>query len=140
MTMIEPKEVKCPICNTIFEIYLLMSTNSMGSPDLDLRPPEMQRSTMDSWVHECPSCGYASVDFDLKPSVTREFIESESYQSCDGFDFKNPLSKRFYRLSTIVALGNSFGLKVTCSSVTPKEKSRIVTVAAVTLVDRLTGQ
>lgn len=97
MTMIEPIEVKCPICNTSFEIHLLMSTNSMGSPDLDLRPPEMQRSTMDSWVHECPGCGYASVDFDLKPSVTREFIESESYQSCDGFDFKNPLSKRFYR-------------------------------------------
>ena len=95
MTMIEPKEVKCPICNTIFEIYLLMSTNSMGSPDLDLRPPEMQRSTMDSWVHECPGCGYASVDFDLKPSVTREFIESESYQSCDALILKILFLKDF---------------------------------------------
>lgn len=97
MTMIKPIEVKCPICNTCFEIYILMSTNSMGSPDLDLRPPEMQRSTMNSWIHECPSCGYAADDFDQKPSVTRAFIESETYQSCDSIDFKNPLSKRFYR-------------------------------------------
>lgn len=97
MTMIEPIEVECPICKTNFEIYILMSTNTMGSPDLDLRPSEMQRSTMNTWVHECPSCGYVAVDFDQKPSVTGEFIESEFYQGCDGFDFKNPLSRRFYR-------------------------------------------
>jgi hypothetical protein len=37
-----------------------MSTNAFGSPDLDLRPPEMKRSTMSCWVQECPHCGYCA--------------------------------------------------------------------------------
>lgn len=97
MTQIIPIKVECPICKTNFEISALMSTNTTGSPDLDLRPPEMVRSTMDTWVHECPSCKYVAVNFKQNPSVTRKFIESEFYQDCDGFNFENPLSRRFYR-------------------------------------------
>ena len=97
MTMIDSVKVKCPICETDFEIYALLSTNAMGAPDLDLRPPEMQRSTMNTWAHECPGCGYVSFDFEDKPSVTGDYIESEFYQNCDGFEFKNPLSRVFYR-------------------------------------------
>ena len=74
-----------------------MSTNAMGAPDLDLRPPEMQRSTMDTWTHECPSCGFVSFDFKDTPTVTGDYIESEIYQGCEGFEFKNPLSRIFYR-------------------------------------------
>ena len=97
MTMIDSIKVKCPICETDFEIYVLMSTNAMGAPDLDLRPPEMQRSTMDTWTHECPSCGFVSFDFKDTPTVTGDYIESEIYQGCEGFEFKNPLSRIFYR-------------------------------------------
>ena len=51
MTQIFPILITCPICEHEFEIYQLASTNQMGSPDLDLRPPEMARSTMDTWTH-----------------------------------------------------------------------------------------
>lgn len=37
---------KCAVCGKESEQITLASTNTFGSPDLDLRPPEMKRSTM----------------------------------------------------------------------------------------------
>lgn len=97
MTMIYPTMIKCPICENEFEIYELASTNHMGSPDLDLRPPEMARSTMDAWTHECIKCGYVSSDFEKTPEITEEFLQNDKYKSCDDLNFKNHLSEIFYR-------------------------------------------
>ena len=97
MTMMIPEPVKCPICKNDFEINLLMSTNTCGAPDLDLRPAEMQRSTMDTWVYECPHCGYVATDFDKTPEITQEFLQSDSYKTCDSHEFNHPLAERFYR-------------------------------------------
>lgn len=97
MTMIIPEPVKCPICKNDFEINILASTNMMCSPDLDLRPGEMQRSTMNTWIHECPNCGYVASDFNETPEVTKDFIQSDSYKNCDNHEFKHHLAKRFYR-------------------------------------------
>ena len=49
----------CTLCGQNSEQLALGSTNTFGSPDLDLRPPEMQRSSMGQWIEECPHCGYA---------------------------------------------------------------------------------
>lgn len=49
----------CALCGQSSEHLVLGSTNAFGSPDLDLRPPEMRRSTMEQWIEECPHCGYA---------------------------------------------------------------------------------
>ena len=75
MTQIFPSKITCPICENDFEIYLLASTNQMGAPDLDLRPPEMARSTMNTWTYECPHCSYVSADFDQTPEIKKEFLE-----------------------------------------------------------------
>lgn len=56
----------CVLCGQSSEHLGLGSTNAFGSPDLDLRPPEMQRSTMEQWVEECPHCGYAYNTIDEK--------------------------------------------------------------------------
>jgi hypothetical protein len=59
-----------------------MSTNAFGSPDLDLRPPEMQRSTMNCWVQSCPSCGYCAGDLSKKcPPGVGVVIASPAYQA-----------------------------------------------------------
>lgn len=97
MTQIFPTKITCPICEKDFEIYFLASTNRMGSPDLDLRPPEMERSTMDMWVQECPHCGYVSSDFEKTPEIKKEFLKTNSYESCDYLDFKSHQSEIFYR-------------------------------------------
>jgi rubredoxin len=62
MTTIFEEEVTCAVCGAKQTVQKLGSTNSFGAMDLDTRPPEMRRSTMDHWVHECDECGYVAAD------------------------------------------------------------------------------
>ena len=78
---------KCPVCGKVSSHQVLGSTNTMDYPDLDLRPAEMQRSTMNTWLDECPHCGYVSGDFRNETSIDEEFLKSESYLTCDGIEF-----------------------------------------------------
>ena len=97
MTTLFDREVECGICGKTCEITVLGSSNQWGYADLDLRPPEMYRSTMDTWMDECPNCGFVSPMLKNELGVTREFIESETYKNCEGHEFISPLAKRFYR-------------------------------------------
>ncbi len=74
-----------------------MSTNAFGPADLDLRPPEMRRSTMSLWVQECPKCGYVSADIEEKSRISRSYLMSDEYHSCEGKAFKSSLARTFYR-------------------------------------------
>ncbi len=102
MTTMKPRFFKCAVCGAEEMFYMLTSTNQFGSPDLDLRPAEMARSTMDQWVQECPSCGYVARYIMVDPGkVTREYLQSPEYAGCDGLQFKSDLAARFYRLSRV---------------------------------------
>lgn len=87
----------CGMCGHEKMFRVLSGTSAFGSPDLDLRPPELQRSTMHTWVMTCPVCGYAAGNLDTKPTFSRDFLETESYRTCDGLPFKSPLAGSFYR-------------------------------------------
>lgn len=97
MTMIHEFEKKCSVCGETSMHPVLMSTNSWGAPDLDLRPAPMQRDTMDTWLDECPHCGYVAPDLENETAISAQFLETEEYLTCEGNDFKNNLSKRFFR-------------------------------------------
>ena len=97
MTQIHNIEMECSVCGESSPQPVLMSTNTMGYPDLDLRPAEMQRSTMSTWVLECPNCGYVSGHLDDEAKVSRDFLKSEEYIGCDGHEFKGRLSRLFYK-------------------------------------------
>ena len=72
MTIIRSREAQCALCAAKSEFLVLASTNTMGSPDLDTRPPEMARSTMHTWVQRCPHCGYcASHVAERRPKAAR---------------------------------------------------------------------
>ena len=101
MTQIHEIEEKCSVCGETSEQPVLISTNSWGYPDLDLRPPEMQRSTMHVWIQECPHCGYVAGKLTDELQIPKEFLKSDEYNSCDGFDFKSDLAARFYKLHMI---------------------------------------
>ena len=62
MTTIFSAEVTCAICGSEQAVTLIGSTNAAGPMDLDTRPPEMKRSTLHAWVHECEECGYVAAD------------------------------------------------------------------------------
>lgn len=88
---------RCFVCGAESEHSELMSTNAFGSPDLDLRPPEMRRSTMPVWIQECPHCGYISGNIGDKTSVDQAFFKSQEYKTCSQRAFGSALAKRFYR-------------------------------------------
>ncbi|WP_026657824.1 hypothetical protein [Butyrivibrio sp. AC2005] len=97
MTTFRSLECKCAVCGKTSEFDVLTSTNSDGGPDLDTRPAEMYRSTMDLWIQECPRCKYVSSDISKKHDISRELLKSMSYRWCDGHFFRSFLAKRFYR-------------------------------------------
>lgn len=66
---------KCYVCGHESEQTIIMSTNRFGSPDLDLRPPEMMRSTMRHWLHMCPKCKYVAESLDNSTNATAEYLE-----------------------------------------------------------------
>ena len=94
MTTIIPKQIKCPVCGKENTVNLIGSTNARGYADLDLRPPEMQRSTMYESTSMC-ECG--NVFESESKGGSRELVESESYQNCDGIDFGSKKAVMFYR-------------------------------------------
>ena len=97
MTTFIRKPRICAVCGSFAQYAVTASTNRFGSPDLDLRPPEMERSTMMTWVQECPVCGYAASNVSAPTGVTKEWLQSERYRNCEGIPFGSGLAKSFYR-------------------------------------------
>jgi hypothetical protein len=104
MTTYFRRESTCANCGKPSEHHVLGSTNAFGSADLDLRPPPMQRSTMNAWLQECPHChyiapevaeregdlsivnsqGYADVLADLRyPELARRFLAHALLNAAD---------------------------------------------------------
>lgn len=53
-------QIQCAICSNISEHIVLLSTKEKGPKDLDSRPSEFLRSTMDYWIQYCPVCKYST--------------------------------------------------------------------------------
>ena len=97
MSTIARIKCRCAVCGARNELAVLCSTNEFGSPDLDLRPPEMKRRTMSLWVQECSKCGYAAEDISEDRKVPRDLVQSEKYNSCEGHGFESALARKFYK-------------------------------------------
>jgi hypothetical protein len=97
MTIITKFEKKCSVCGRTSLQPVLGSTNTWGYPDIDLRPPEMQRSTIDTWLVECPHCGYVASNIENKLEVPADILKTDEYLTCEGKNFKSKLSERFYK-------------------------------------------
>jgi len=79
MTTLYEEKARCAVCGSEAEYTGIGSTNAFGSPDLDTRPPEMQRSTIFAWVQRCPECGYCASDVSKAPSQADGVVRSPEY-------------------------------------------------------------
>ena len=79
MTTYFEGKTRCAVCGTETNYIDIGSTNAFGSPDLDTRPPEMQRSTICFWVYRCPECGYCASDVSKAPSQAATLVYSPEY-------------------------------------------------------------
>ena len=87
----------CAVCKKKRRLVHLTSSNQMGSPDLDLRPSEMYRSTMGLWVERCPFCGYAARDISQETTIERSFLDTPEYLNCNNYPIVSDLAKMFYQ-------------------------------------------
>lgn len=110
MTTIFPKEFKCSVCGNASEHYVIGSTNAFGSPDLDLRPPEMQRSTIVHQVQRCPECGYCNNSLDAKTSVDKDYLSSNEYKALFADIPEDSLAASFIRQGRINEKDKKFGI------------------------------
>ena len=94
MTLVARIDVPCGHCGQTSEQAVLRTTNAFGSPDLDFRPPEMRRSTMDTWLQLCPHCGYCAADLS-QPPADAAVLQSEPYRMALQRQDVPELARRF---------------------------------------------
>jgi hypothetical protein len=80
MTLGFPEEVECALCGMTNTHDILVSTNTFGFPDLDTRPPEMERSTINTWIQSCSFCGYCFPDISIPTEGASEVVSSVAYK------------------------------------------------------------
>jgi hypothetical protein len=72
-------DATCAVCGTTSQHSELGSTNTMGPPDLDLRPAPMARWTLAQQIQRCPECGYCARDISVDSGSAREVARNEAY-------------------------------------------------------------
>lgn len=112
MTTLFNETATCNVCGTDNEITSLGSTNAFGSPDLDLRPPEMQRSTMGFWVNECRGCGYVAADLSEETDVGVQNIEDANREIRQEFRYAPPVARQFLQASRWVSTDYSRAMQL----------------------------
>lgn len=55
----------------------------------------MQRSTIDSWLQECPYCGYVAADIEAEDAVARPFVETAEFRAASLDPLPDPTARRF---------------------------------------------
>jgi hypothetical protein len=105
MTTYDTRKLRCHCCGKTSEQSVLTSSNSFGSRDLDQRPPEMMRSTMPSWLQECPFCGYVATDIGKDDATAHAFVGTPAFQALCADPSPDPISRRFLVRAAIDAHG-----------------------------------
>ena len=99
MTLIFGNDVECAVCNAISNQAEVLSTNVFGSPDLDTRPPEMERSNIEYEIQRCPSCGYCSSDLSKCNKYSKVIVESLEYKTIITSDLLPEIASSYLALS-----------------------------------------
>lgn len=101
MTTIDLQQRTCAVCGAQSEYRIICSTNTFGAPDLDLRPAEMQRSTMPMWVQQCPACAYCAYDVSEETPDAADILESTIYEEIRSDDALPSLARSFLLLALL---------------------------------------
>jgi hypothetical protein len=109
VTTTYPVEKTCAICGTTSRHHVLGSTNTMGAPDLDLRPAPMARWTLTEQIEQCPQCGYCAADISVATDAARRVVQNEAYQEeLRRADYPT-LTRRFLCASFILSVQGEDG-------------------------------
>lgn len=104
MTTLSEASFTCACCGATSEGMVLASTNAFGSMDLDMRPPPMQRDTLDQQIRQCPECGYCSPDLEDAKGIDPAVVHGRDYQSTLTDPGYPPLARRFLAYAHLAAV------------------------------------
>jgi hypothetical protein len=108
MTTIVEKVATCSVCGDEAQMTIMGSTNQFGFPDLDLRPPEMARSTIWMWLQECPGCGYCAEDIENVDPASREIVRSDPFIKLrESVEDLHEVARKF-RIAAFIAAERGF--------------------------------
>ena len=79
MTSYEKKNT-CALCSAEHGYDYMGSAFVAGSPDLDTRPPETERSALFTRVQRCFTCGYCASDVSESPTGAAAVVRSAEYR------------------------------------------------------------
>lgn len=102
MTTYGTQDVKCGNCGEESTQMTPTSIYGSGGNELDLRPLDFWRSTMRTWVQECPDCGHAAKDLE-EPCDLSEILSDKVLAAMRAVE-EPDLSGRFLRAAYIAKL------------------------------------
>ncbi|MBE6857426.1 MAG: hypothetical protein E7500_08435 [Ruminococcus sp.] len=94
-------EFTCSVCGKKSEHSIIKNSSAPDAPDLDLRPSEPHRSSMEYWVMECPHCGYCNDIIEKPADFSHDYFEGEEYKGCGGIETEEPLAVRFIKKALV---------------------------------------
>ena len=86
---------RCGVCGQESRQRLFKPVAPEQAPDLDLRPGEGLRSTMDRWLQQCPHCGYAAPDIAHAHPGAVAAVGAAPFRALIQEDGHPPLARRF---------------------------------------------
>lgn len=95
MTTFFQKQAKCAHCGATVEWAEVASTNAFGSMDLDMRPPPMERDTLEHDIQQCDACGFCSPTIDSGEGVDITQVGLPQYVSLASDDRFPLVARRF---------------------------------------------
>jgi len=72
--------VRCGNCGQETRVSQLIHADEMEPPDLDTRPGEELRSSINFWMARCPSCGYCAADLTSIHELAGPVVDTAVYQ------------------------------------------------------------
>lgn len=148
MTTIFEEEVTCGLCGHRQTVSEIGSTNSFGAMDLDTRPPEMRRSTMSHWVHECQECGYVAPELEKTVATDAKRVATTDYRQALSRGDRAKLANRFVcralleeAAGDLVSAGwRHLHAAWACDDAEQAEEARVQRLAALELFERARAQ
>lgn len=86
---------RCGVCGQESRQSVFRPIAPEQAPDLDLRPGEALRSTMDRWLQQCPHCGYAAPEIGKAHPGAVAAVHAAPFRALIQEDSHPPLARRF---------------------------------------------
>lgn len=88
-------QVTCAVCGAASRQPPFRPSPPEQAPDLDLRPGEPVRGTMERWLQQCPRCGYAAPSIAKAHPAAAQAVAAAPFRALIADATHPPLGRRF---------------------------------------------